>query len=60
MERVKTVKDYEVKVTYEGHIILQAENEEEAIKQARETFGEETGSWEMAKYAEYEIEGELK
>jgi hypothetical protein len=51
--------NYEVKVTYEGHIILEAASEEEAIKQAREIFGEETGSWEMAKYAEYEIEGEL-
>ena len=51
------MKDYEVKVTYEGYIMLEAANEEEAIKQARETFGEETGSWEMAKYAEYEIEG---
>ena len=54
------MKDYEVKVSYTGHIMLEAANEEEAIKQAREIFGEETGSWEMAKYAEYALEGEGK
>ena len=52
------MKNYEVKVSYTGHILLEAESEENAIKQARDTFGEETGSWEMAKYAEYKIEGE--
>ena len=53
------MKDYEVKVTYEGSIILEAANEEEAIEQARQTFGEQVGSWEMAKYSDYEIEGEV-
>ena len=53
------MKNYEVKVSYTGYILLEAESEDQAIKQARETFGEDTGSWEMAKYAEYEIEGEV-
>jgi hypothetical protein len=52
------VKSYEVRVRYEGGILLEALNEEEAVKQAQVIFGDETGSWEMAKYAEYEIERE--
>jgi len=52
------MKSYEVRVRYEGGILLEAVNEEEAIKQAQVIFGDQTGSWEMAKYAEYEIERE--
>ena len=53
------MNNYEVTVKYEGGILLEAVNEEEAIKQAQVIFGDETGNWEMAKYAEYEIEGEV-
>ena len=52
------MNNYEVRVRYEGGILLEAVNEEEAIKQAQVIFGDQTGSWEMAKYAEYEIERE--
>lgn len=53
------MKEYEIKVTYTGYIILEAENKEEAITKAREIWAEEAGS-ETAKYSDIEIESELE
>ena len=53
------MKEYEVKVSYTGHIILEALSEEEAIDKAREIWAEEAGA-ETAKYSEIEIESELE
>lgn len=53
------MKEYEVKVSYTGHIILEASSEQEAIDKAREIWAEEAGS-ETAKYSEIEIESELE
>ena len=49
------MKEYEVKVTYEGYILLEASSPEDAIAKARETWAEET-TRETAHYSEYEIE----
>jgi hypothetical protein len=53
------MKEYEVKVSYTGHIILEASSEEEARDKAREIWAEEAGA-ETAKYSEIEIESELE
>ena len=53
------MKEYEVKVSYAGHIILEASSEEEAIDKARDIWAEEAGL-ETAKYSEIEIESELE
>lgn len=53
------MKEYEVKVSYTGHIILEASSEEEAIDKAREIWAEEAGA-DVAKYSEIEIESELE
>lgn len=53
------MKEYEVKVSYTGHIILEASSEEEAIDKAREIWAEEAGL-ETAKYSDIEIESELE
>jgi hypothetical protein len=52
------MQDYEVKVTYEGYICLEAENEAEAKRKAFEIWREET-THETAKYSEYLIEQEI-
>jgi hypothetical protein len=52
------MKEYEVKVSYTGHIILEASSEEDAINKAREIWAEEAGA-ETAKYSEIEIESEI-
>jgi hypothetical protein len=53
------MKEYEVKVSYTGHIILEARSEEEAIDKAREIWAEEAGL-DAAKYSDIEIESELE
>jgi cobalamin biosynthesis Co2+ chelatase CbiK len=53
------MKEYEVKVSYTGHIILEALSQEEAIEKAREIWSEEASA-DVAKYSEIEIESELE
>jgi hypothetical protein len=51
-------KNYEVTVTYQGGIYLEANSEDEALAKAQRIFGEEINDHDMAKYAQYEIEKE--
>jgi hypothetical protein len=48
-------QDYEVRVSYEGGIMLGATSAENAIAVAREIMLEETNP-DMAKYMEYKVE----
>jgi hypothetical protein len=48
-------QDYEVRVSYEGGIMLGATSAEEALTKAKEIMLEETNP-DMAKYLEYKIE----
>ena len=48
------MKTYEVKITYQGYLNVDAKDEEEAYQLAREIVLEET-NYEVAKRSDYEI-----
>jgi len=48
-------QDYEVRVSYEGGIMLSATSTEEALTKAKEIMLEETNP-DMAKYLDYKVE----
>lgn len=49
------MKGYEIRVTYDGGIYIEAETEEEALNIASEIMLEET-NYDMAKWLRYEVE----
>jgi hypothetical protein len=50
------MKDYEIKMVYTMYISLEAENEEAAIEQAKQTAEEQHGN-RISEFANFEIVG---
>jgi hypothetical protein len=50
------MKDYEIKMVYTMYVSVEAENEEDAIEQAKQTAEEQHGN-RISEFARFEIVG---
>ena len=51
------MKDYEIKMVYTMYVCLEADNDEDAIEQAKQTAEEQHGN-RISEFAEFTIEGD--